>query len=48
MKYQTNEINFLISLVWAEGGIGVGDPMFKIEECYGGVRAPLTPKKSET
>ena len=27
-----SEINFLISLAWAKGGIDVGDPMLKIEK----------------
>ena len=27
-----SEINLLISLVWAEGGKDVGDPMLKIEK----------------
>ena len=34
-----SEINFLISLEWAEGGIDVGDPMLKIEKCCEGDRA---------
>ena len=42
-----SEINFLISLAWAEGGIHVGDPMLKIEKCFEGDRAPSTPQKSE-
>ena len=29
-------IKFLISLAWAEGGIDVGDPMLKIEQCCEG------------
>ena len=47
MEYQMNEINFLISLAWAEGGRDVGDPMLKIEKCCEGDRAPPTPQKSE-
>ena len=47
MEYQMNEINFLISLAWAEGGIVVGDLMVKIEKCCEWVLAPLTPQKSE-
>ena len=35
-----SEINFLISLAWAKGGIDVGDPMLKIEKCCEGDRAP--------
>ena len=46
MEYQMNQINLLISLAWAEGGIDVGDPMLKIEECYKGVPAPSTTPKS--
>ena len=42
-----SEINFLISLAWAKGGIEVGDPMLKIEKCCEGDRAPPTPQKSE-
>ena len=42
-----NEINFLISLAWAERGKDVGDPMLKIEKSCEGVRAPPTPEKSE-
>ena len=42
-----NEINFLISLAWAAGGIDVGDPMLKKGKCCEGVRAPPTPQKSE-
>ena len=42
-----SEINFLISLAWAEGGIDVGDPIRKIEKCSEGGRAPPTPQKSE-
>ena len=42
-----NEINFLIFLVWAEGGRDVDDPMLKIEKCCEGVRAPPTPEESE-
>ena len=37
-----SEINFLISLAWAEGGIDVGDPIRKIEKCSEGGRAPPT------
>ena len=47
MEYQMNEINFLISLAWAKGGIDVGDPTLKIESCCEGFRAPPTPQKSE-
>ena len=36
-----SEINFLISLVWAEGGIDVGDPMLKIEKCCEGDRSEI-------
>ena len=42
-----HEINYQISLAWAEGGIDESDPMLKIEKCCEGVRAPPTPKKSE-
>ena len=42
-----SEIDFLISLAWAEGGIDVGDPMLKIEKCCEGDRDPPTPQKSE-
>ena len=42
-----SEISFLISLVWAGGGIDVGDPMLKIEKCCEGDRAPPTPQKWE-
>ena len=42
-----SEIDFLISLAWAEGGIDVGDPMLKIEKCCEGDRSPPTPQKSE-
>ena len=45
MEYHMNEINFLISLAWAEGGIDVGDPMAKIEKCCEGLRAPPTSQK---
>ena len=34
-----SEINFLISLTWAEEGIDVGDPMLKIEKYCDGDRA---------
>ena len=34
-----SEIDFLISLAWAEGGIDVGDPMLKIEKCCEGDRS---------
>ena len=37
-----NEINFLISVAWAEGGRDVGDLMLKIEKCCEGVRASPT------
>ena len=47
MELQMNEISFLISLAWAEGGIDVGDPMLKIEKFCEGVRAPPTSQKSE-
>ena len=47
MEYQTNGINFLISLAWAEGVIDVGDPIQMIEKCCEGVRAPPRPQKSE-
>ena len=47
MEYQMNEIDFLISPAWAEGGIDVGDPMLEIEKCSEGVRAPSTPQISE-
>ena len=47
MEYPMNEINFLISLAWAEGGVDVGDPMPKVEKCCEGVRAPPTPQKSK-
>ena len=40
-----SEINFLISLAWAEGGIDVGDPMLNIEKCFE-LEVP-TPQKSE-
>ena len=43
IECQMNEINFLISLAWAEGGRDVGDQMLNIEKCYEGVRAPPTP-----
>ena len=33
MELQMNQISFLISLAWAEGGIDVGDPMLEIEKC---------------
>ena len=42
-----NEINFLISLAWAEGGRDVGGPILKIKKYCDGVGAPLTPEKSE-
>ena len=42
-----SEINFLISLAWAKGGIDVGNPMLEIEKCCEGDRAPPTPQKSE-
>ena len=38
MESPLSEINLLI-LVWAEGGIDVGDPMLKIEKCYEGDRS---------
>ena len=47
MEYQMNEINFLRSLAWAEGGKDVGDPMLKIEKCCEWVFASPTPQKSE-
>ena len=47
MECQMNVLNFLISLAWAEGGRGVGDPMLNIEKCCEGVRAPPTSEKSE-
>ena len=47
MEYQINEINFLISLAWAERGKDVGDPIPKIEKCCEGLRAPPTSQKSE-
>ena len=31
MEYQMNEISFLISLAWAEGGIDVGDHAYARE-----------------
>jgi len=40
-----SEINFLISLAWAEGGIDVGDPMLKIEMCGEGDRAQKSENK---
>ena len=46
-RKSSSEINCLISLAWAEGGIDVGDPMLKIEKCCEGDRAPPTPQKSE-
>ena len=39
MELQMNEISFLISLAWAEGGIDVGDPMLKIDKCCEGDRS---------
>ena len=47
MEYQMNEISFLISLTWAEGGIDVGDPMLEIEKCCEEDPAPPTSQKSE-
>ena len=38
MEYEINEISFLISPVWAEGDIDVGDLMLKIEKYCEGVR----------
>ena len=42
-----NEINFLISLAWAEGGKDVDEAVLKKEKSCEGVRAPSTPEKSE-
>ena len=47
MECRMNEINFLISLAWVEGGRDVGDPMLKTEKWCEGVRAPPTTEKSE-
>ena len=47
MELQMNEISFLISLTWAEGGIDVGDPMLEIEKCCEEDPAPPTSQKSE-
>ena len=47
MECRMNEINFMISLAWAEGGRGVGDSMLKEEKCCEGVRALPTPEDSK-
>ena len=47
MEFQSNGINFLIFLAWAEGGIDVSDLMLGIQKCCEGVLTSPKREKSE-